>query len=507
MRDWYRMIKTVKYYHFNLTQIKHIKSNKICIIICVTLIFICCYLSFSDQEVIQSNTESGYYAFDKQIVSTNIKTFGSFVSIPYFYIKQGHLNDGKALLSLGTFCDLNIFSDARQFAINYKSGPISIGVYIDADYRHSTASAIELKSLFSQYLNDIPNPYDIMIGLLYINTSSPMWQKRQFLPSTPLMLKFPTNALRNLVEYQIQDTQYLMTIDIDFYHLSATFNQININNQQILNTFNTYPKETIFIIPAFEILSINNQNHIKYNELSKSELLTMVNNNEIAPFHASMMAQKCTDYNEWYQTTTNYELQYQNNNNCSWAYEPWYIIQTNLSKKAEYQWDNDYIGRGLNKVQRTFKLRHHCFQFTVMKDLFMIHTAKLHHTEHFTQKDKENWHAFNKQMVDKQKKEYYNYPGSCSYPYESDTQCESGILSGPSCQYKQWWIYRRMTRLSIVKMIYNGKECGVCCPSHCEYCKFENLQYCVDTNQPECCPESILDNDLYCTHHTPPCIY
>ena len=57
---------------------------------------------------------------------------------------------------------------------------------------------------------------------------------------------------------------------------------------------------------------------------------------EIVPFHASMHAQRCTNYDKWYNIIDKnndiyYVINYQNKN-CSRYYEPWYIINSEISR-------------------------------------------------------------------------------------------------------------------------------------------------------------------------------
>ena len=383
-----------------------------------------------------------------------------------------------------------MLNDAKNIANSYKSGPISFGIYIDRDYRtHSNLSIYEFNKIFNDTFYKINNKYDIIIGILYINTSSLFWQKRKFFPSTAMMHKIPTNSLRNLAEYQIS-TKWLLNIDIDFMYFSNTLNDENYVKKYLLSQINEYYqhfKETIFIIPSFEII-INNtfSSLLSYSNLNKSSLLNLVfNKKEIIPFHEKMLAQQCTNYNKWYILNLNkkyYKLNYSNYKiNCSLYYEPWYIINTKISKK--YPFNNNYIGRGLNKVERTFNLRHNCFNFIVLNNIFIIHSSSLHLIKkNPTNQDKIKWHRFNFNIFIQQKLNFYSTQNSCSYNYYQDSHCYSGIIS---------------------KNLISS--CNVCCHISCKKCVECDDDKNVN-NDNLCCIQNIIKSQRYCNQSLPPCV-
>ena len=122
------------------------------------------------------------------------------------------------------------------------------------------------------------------------------------------------------------------------------------------------------------------------------------------------------DNDKWYEI--NYKLL---NDKCEWGYEPWYIINTNLSKSIKFKWDNNFIGRGYNKVERVYNLRHHCFKFIVLNHLFMIHKQSMHHKEKPIQKEINYWNVFNKQLFSKKRIKYFLDKNSCSFNYETES--------------------------------------------------------------------------------------
>ena len=126
--------------------------------------------------------------------------------------------------------------------------------------------------------------------------------------------------------------------------------------------------------------------------------------------------QQCTGYNDWYITKTNYKINYMKSN-CSLFYEPWYIINTNISRQAQYKWDNRFIGRGYSKT-RVNTLRHHCFNFIVMKDLFVIHAAQTIHVK-LNQTLRNHWTGKNRELLIKQQRLQYKDKKSCLTPTNS----------------------------------------------------------------------------------------
>ena len=333
--------------------------------------------------------------------------------------------------------NVTLLNDAKEIAINYESGPISIAVYIDDDYAMHDPS---IHWLFDDTFSDINNKYDIIIGLLYFNKWSRFYIKKGFSKRTPMMFKIPNNALRNLAEYQVT-TPWLLNIDIDFIYFAQTFSNTNLElTLQALSDMTMNPAigpKTIFVVPSFEVLredfgdsdgngidgigtSGRDDNNvidpgILYQGLTKQQLIQYKDKGEIAPFHESMQAQKCTSYNKWYERDEDelcYLLDYKKGGmpNCSWHYEPWYIIKTDISRKKEHQWDMQFVGRGLNKVERTMTLRHYCFNIYVLNDLFIIHKPKALHWDgiidhkKITSNDTERWHANNLKLWEKKVK-------------------------------------------------------------------------------------------------------
>merc|ERR1711920_1205271 len=107
---------------------------------------------------------------------------------------------------------------------------------------------------------------------------------------------------------------------------------------------------------------------------------------------------------------------------CHYAYEPWYIMNANTSRMRRHQFGNDYIGRGLNKVERTFTLRHYCFDFIVMSNLFIIHgddvRSNKSHSNDINEREYAKWIGINEKMFKQQKEKYqeqiHSENGTCS---------------------------------------------------------------------------------------------
>jgi len=180
-----------------------------------------------------------------------------------------------------------------------------------------------------------------------------------------------------------------------------------------------YGEKSIFIVPSFEVLTENNRN---FAEMSKSDLMLHVAVRDMFPFHEWCHAQRCTRYHQWYHAVNDYALDYRNKS-CYWAYEPWYIMRSDVSRDERYQWNNSYIGRGLNKVERAFNLRHHCFHFIVLHDLFMVHSTSMHLVDvTISNEDKSKWNKFNLNLFLQQKKLYRQNVDSCAFPKSNDVK-------------------------------------------------------------------------------------
>eukprot|EP01083_Nonionella_stella_P022979 63504_1 len=353
-------------------------------------------------------------------------TFGGYVGYPAYYTKKGS-SDGaisQQLVTIASFCDINLLYEARRIAMNYKGGPISISVFFDSDINAHDAPRIN--QLLDEQFENLDNTHDLTIGLLYINKSNGWYQSKGFHDSTPLAFRLPMNPLRNLAEYQVT-TEWIFSIDIDFWYLSSTLNdQIHSYLKQMIDITSVHADKSIFIVPSFEVLR---ENKDTYAQLQKHELVDLIHQNDIIPFHAVAQydannvnktewtesnAQGCTEYAKWYGADTNYKLDYEAWQ-CSLYYEPWYIMKSELSRDAQYQWNNAFVGRGYSKTSRVNVLRHYCFNFYVMKDLFMIHAADTKHVE-YNQTSNNYWTAQNRELLIKQRREEYKDRRTCLTP-------------------------------------------------------------------------------------------
>eukprot|EP01083_Nonionella_stella_P209270 758750_1 len=319
------------------------------------------------------------------------KTFASFIGIPNFYIRSGprSISPNHSLLTICSFCSLDILWQAQTLATNYRSGPLSLAVYIDEDITyHTIAIKTKLSLAFDEYFGNISTPYDLTVGLLYINKSSVFWRHLGITINTTMDWKLPYNALRNLAEHQAR-SKWLMTVDIDFELYSSTIhNAIYLNT--ILTNASAYSSSnhTIFIVPAFAMnASYIEDSTTDYNNLTRAQLTSFIPH-QILPFqyniakHNILIYQRCTAYSQWYKTETDYVI---DSTRCSTEYEPYYIINTAISR--EYAWDSRFVGRHLDKIQRMQLLRYLEFTAIVLRDMFMIHVNQPH--QHITSKRKE----------------------------------------------------------------------------------------------------------------------
>eukprot|EP01083_Nonionella_stella_P166402 556245_1 len=310
-------------------------------------------------------------------LNKSYKTFASFIGIPNFYIKYGHYSasPNHNLLTICSFCSLDILFEARTLATNYRSGPLSIAVYIDEDITHHTiANKTVLHHTIEEYFHNISTPYDVTIGLLYINKSSRFWRHLPITSETTMDWKLPYNALRNLAEHQV-NTKWLMNVDIDFEYFSR---KMHYDVQSTLIRMHEYPAHTMFVVATFQINTSTVEEHpqINYNELTKSDLIGLIPE-QILPFYFGddEPYQSCTNYKMWFQKKQDYVL---NHTHCDGRYEPFIIMNSNLSR--EYHWDNYFMGRHLDKTQRILFLRYCDFTAVALHDLFMIHANRMHNS-------------------------------------------------------------------------------------------------------------------------------
>eukprot|EP01083_Nonionella_stella_P165383 550006_1 len=344
----------------------------------IILIILQNYTINVSQHNMNTSQVSGQYLYIT-IQEEPKEIFASFIGIPNFYIKHGHHSSStnNNLLTICSICSLDIVQQARPLATNYGSGPISLAVYIDEDITyHTHAIKTKLFQLFDAFFHNISTSYDLTIGLLYINKSCPFWTNLGITNTTTMDWKLPYNALRNLAEHQVQ-TKWLMTVDIDFNLYSSTMHD-SVYLSRILTNAGAYSdsNHTIFIVPAFAInTSYVEQNSTDYNNLTRTQLMSLIPH-QILPFKSNVTTgQTCTDYSKWYTAQTDYKIKL-GRERCSLWYEPFYIMNSNISR--EYAWDSRFVGRQLDKVQRLQFLRYLKFTSIVMRDLFMIHVNQPH---------------------------------------------------------------------------------------------------------------------------------
>eukprot|EP01083_Nonionella_stella_P178130 628385_1 len=428
-------------------------------------------------------------------------SYGSFAAIPYFYKIKGPLCAAETL-TITSICDINQFYEAHRIASNYQAGPLSFAIYLDEPYE--AINSTHLYSRLKHHLGNISVGYSITIGIVAINTSSPVYinmrKDRAFDANTSLAFRLPINVLRNLADAQVE-SNWLLNVDIDFWYFSDTLtHQTYIRS--LLHTLNRlvaadkYGIKTVFVVPAFELIRIDGDIDFSYNALTKRQLLDLIYLEELQPFHMHVRnAQQCTAYKTWYRVNSPFRFDF-SKIACGYAYEPWFIIHRNISLQPEYKWNNTFIGRGLNKVERVLKLRHLCFTFIVMNDIFMIHALDIKHHSIVDRKQFIEMHRFNAQMLNETLKGYLNEDTSCvgllpthdrgyvvdqSYPTKNhsiDISCQNGVLSTE----------------------VEGKY-RLCCEIHCKTCGGVGC----GRWGPRCCNGFISRTRRYCNESTAPC--
>ena len=254
------------------------------IIVMILIVVIAMILIFKNHTdfYMKLNVNANDKKHEYQSSESEYITFGSFVGIDRYFIKRGSSsNDDNVnnLISIATFCDINLLSDAYEMALIYQQfGPISIAIYIDKDYKTHSLNQTDkvLSSILKQRFSELNNKYDIIIAILYSNESSLLYQKRRrFYDSNNMFLNIPMNALRNLAEYQVS-TKWVFNIDIDFIYYSQIwhkFQDIDINNyiESISND-----NHSIFIVPSFEIIENVEHTENEYESLNKEQLMEYI---------------------------------------------------------------------------------------------------------------------------------------------------------------------------------------------------------------------------------------
>eukprot|EP01084_Bolivina_argentea_P078441 142329_1 len=313
--------------------------------------------------------------------------FGSFWAVPLYYVKHGY-NKSDAILSIATMCDISRLGSTKQMAKNF-NGPISISIYIESLETELKNQKICTK--IKKYFQNINNKYNIYISILYPNYQTQYYKSLKISSiDTPFGAQVPINALRNLAVFSC-DTQYVSVLDAELVYMSTTINLINDHQYRL-----TDRNDTIWIIPSFEWTSHN----FERRTFSKNDLFKQINLNHIQIFHGEISdAQICTNYSKWYNTTNNYKIDY-----CHHMYEPWIILKTEYAKN-KYKWNNDYIGRGCNKVQQFAWLAYNCLQLEVVHDMFIIHKYSKPH---------EDLGHFQKVMSQKYKQHFINDYCNCN---------------------------------------------------------------------------------------------
>eukprot|EP01083_Nonionella_stella_P051941 137981_1 len=332
---------------------------------------------------------------------------GSYIGIPNFYIKKGVRSYGydDDLLTLCSVCSLNILSQAQTLATRYKSGPLSLAIYIDEDISaHTIDSETYLASLFDAYFGNLSTTtYDIYIGLVYVDTSSQFWIDLNYTPDTEMAWKIPVNAMRNLAESQV-NSKWLLTVDVDFELYSLGINNPHYIRSVLASINALYSDHTMFIVPVFAINASyvsNATETARYSNLRRNELIALVDEQTVVPFYDGEPYQACTDYPRWYKATRDYPLALNSTQYCleCAAYEPFFILKSNVSKA--FVWDSDFTGRHKDKIQRVQYLRYHNFSIVVMRHLFMIHVNIPHVKNFFPAPGTRDYYPINEALLKK----------------------------------------------------------------------------------------------------------
>eukprot|EP01097_Dermamoeba_algensis_P004331 TRINITY_DN2856_c0_g1_i1.p1 TRINITY_DN2856_c0_g1~~TRINITY_DN2856_c0_g1_i1.p1 ORF type:complete len:683 (+),score=125.62 TRINITY_DN2856_c0_g1_i1:53-2101(+) len=163
---------------------------------------------------------------------------------------------------------------------------------------------------------------------------------------------YPVNTLRNEAIAKCR-TSHALVLDVDFIPNPTAYESLKKNYQTL-----EQPR-TVFVAPAFEMDDFSHQL-----PRTKDEMLQLVKANKTRQVHKTKWfpAHGPTNYEKWYRTSQNYEIQYKQD------YEPYVVGSTNMPR-----WDERFVGYGFDKVSHTTELNHAKYRFVVLSDVFIIH--------------------------------------------------------------------------------------------------------------------------------------
>jgi len=305
-----------------------------------------------------------------------------YMAIEDFIVITGR-HDKSAAITMTTHCDRRLIWEAVNVSRAF-SGPLSVAVYMDQHYKsfdalsptEKMALAQELKQPFEEESNE----HGIRIALLYHDQPEAFWTERGIkmrnIGRTSMQWKIPQNVLRNLAERKVE-TEWVFHVDVDFWVFGDTFNLPRFRQgilQDMYDLADGAKSKAVFVVPAFEM----NKTFATEKEVGSFTRDEIRQNRNIVQFHRNFdVGHYCTNYARWFGANSIYEV---NISRCALWYEPWVIIKTAVSRMEDNQWPQEMVGRGWNKVARLNMLRHNCFRFWVLPDVFMVHSHDLSHS-------------------------------------------------------------------------------------------------------------------------------
>ena len=164
-----------------------------------------------------------------------------------------------------------------------------------------------------------------------------------------------------------------------------------------------------------------------------------------------------------------------------------------------------------------YRLRHHCFNFIVMPDVFMVHApdSLVSHHEEVDKAERNQWHSFNLELFYETAKGYGEDDGSCIGKYEdirydpmTRRKFEGEVMesSTPKLDKKVYeWSQKRYARqVGTDPQCGDGvlsDDCAICCEESCGLCGGSGCS----KRHFMCCGANVVRSRRSCNDTLAPC--
>jgi hypothetical protein len=231
------------------------------------------------------------------------------------------------------------------FLIHRWGGPVSVSI------RVTSASDIQtLHEFVTDHLYELPQT------AIHLLMESPDYE-------------YPHNILREMAMEQTE-TDYFLALDVDFMTVPQCHRKLKMLLLSDPAVVQALHNKTMMVLPAFnhEVHLMDNQLHDSVLPSTKEEVLQMVANHELTPFHVSRFfpGHGPTVFDKWYHQDLDkswYPIQY------VMRYEP-YVL--GYKPGIAHYWEG-FRGFGFNKLSWFIELHYMGYQFGVLSDFFVIH--------------------------------------------------------------------------------------------------------------------------------------